>query len=754
MSAGAIQELQSRLAKAASAPDLDFGQILELSSQLAALDPANVRFSADASLISRLGEQLVARQETAVSELVKNAYDADATYARLIFSGTERLGGRLHIRDDGVGMDRTELVDGFMRLASRSKIQHPRSLLFDRQRAGRKGIGRFAAQRLGNVLTLVTQTENAEKALQVKIDWRDFEVEGNLFRIASRIEEIDKDRPKGTTLIIDGLRETWSDAQIQRVYRYIQDLVQPFPLAPVAKNSRSRKDPGFTVVLSRLVGVKEVEVASEDKMLFQHAVARITGTVNEKGVATWRIESSRLKIDEREALSAHSKTPGVAFSILRKVNFTAHYFIWSEVPPLVAPALKELVRTRGGIRLYRNGFRVLPYGEADNDWLQLDETSRQRAVLPAIANINWVGFVEIRDAEGRYFEETSSREGLLHNAAYEELVTFVLASLKAATLRVAAARGRKGKAGKSRKDKLPPSERLKEVANDLDGIAEKIDKDAKRLGQSTPPESTVLRDFARRVRLEANTTTELIQELAMLRVLGGLGLTIAVFTHEVSHRLLNLSAKVRNVVAKLGDENPARKLLDDVSAHVDLLESYTGYFDSAVSENVRRELREQDIGVILWRFIREFTPAIERDNISFDSPAIREELGLVSRPMHPSEWTSILTNLLTNSIKAIRARTGTAKGRIFIGAWREDDILFLDFADNGIGIPANNEERIFDAFFTTTGGGEITGGLPGTGLGLTIIRDIIVAAGGDIYVAPPPEGYSTCLRIEIPAGKE
>jgi signal transduction histidine kinase len=751
----AFEELRTKLSKALEQSKPDFGRILELSNQLAALDPVNVRFTADASLISRLGEQLVARQETAVSELVKNAYDADATYARLIFGGTDRVGGRLLMRDDGVGMSREELIDGFMRLAARIKIHNPQSRLFDRQRAGRKGIGRFAAQRLGKVLTLVTQTKGAEKALEVKIDWRDFEAEGNLFRIANQIREVNKERPQGTTLIIDVLREAWTDAQIQRVYRYIQDLVQPFPLAPISGNAKSKKDPGFKVVMSRLVGIKEIEVASEDKMLFQHAVAKISGRVDNNGVATWRIESSRLKIDEEEALSADSKTPNVPFSVLRSVNFAAYYFIWSEVPPMVAPSLKELVRTRGGIRLYRNGFRVFPYGDPDNDWLELDETSRRRAVLPAIANINWVGFVEIRDPEGRYFEETSSREGLLRNAAYEELVAFVLASLKAGTLRVAVARNRKGKAGKSRKDSLPPSERLKEVANDLEGIAEKMNRDARRRGQSAPAESLVLRDVAHRVRLEANTTTELIQELAMLRVLGGLGLTIAVFTHEVSHRLLNLSAKVQKVVKGLAAADPVRKLLDDVSAHVDLLESYTGYFDSAVSENVRREMQEQDIGVVLWKFIREFTPVVERDNIEFAKPDIQEELGLVTKPMHPSEWTSILTNLLTNSIKAIRARGATReKGRILIRSWREDVTLFIDFADNGIGIPANNEGRIFDAFFTTTGGGGATGGLPGTGLGLTIIRDIIVGSGGEIYVTPPPDGYATCLRIEVPAGKE
>jgi signal transduction histidine kinase len=405
------------------------------------------------------------------------------------------------------------------------------------------------------------------------------------------------------------------------------------------------------------------------------------------------------------------------------------------------------------VRLYRNGFRVLPYGEPDNDWLGLDETSRKRAVLPAIANINWIGFVEIRDPEGRYFEETSSREGLLRNHAYDELVDFVLRSFKEATLRVATARGRKGKAGKNRKDALPPMERLKEVAVDLEALAEKMQRAAAKRGDVAAPEASVLRDVARRVKLEAAASAELIQELAMLRVLSGLGLTIGMYSHEVSHRLLSLGGRIHELAESLPPNARTTKLLKETAAHVQLLESYTAYFDTAVSENIRRELAPQPLGTILWDFVRELKPILERDNIVFSDPDIREDQGLETRPMHPSEWTSILMNLLTNSVKAIRRNPRPRTGKLLLKAWREEATIFVDFADNGVGIPEKIHERIFDAFFTTTSD-DSPDGLRGTGLGLKIVRDIVMAAGGQIYVTPPPASYSTCFRIEIPANPE
>lgn len=76
-------------------PDLDYGQVLDLASKLARRDPENVRFFTDASLIQRLGRELVVKQETAVSELVKNAFDADATKVVLTFINTDNPGGKV-----------------------------------------------------------------------------------------------------------------------------------------------------------------------------------------------------------------------------------------------------------------------------------------------------------------------------------------------------------------------------------------------------------------------------------------------------------------------------------------------------------------------------------------------------------------------------------------------------------------------------------------------------------------------------------
>jgi len=144
-----LEALRAALVANLQQPHLNYSQILELSTEIARHDRDFVRFTVDAGHINRLGRELVARQETAVSELVKNAYDADAATVKLSFEDTIQLGGRLTISDNGNGMDRQQLIDGFMRLSSTDKVSNPISPIYKRKRAGRKGIGRFAAQRLG-----------------------------------------------------------------------------------------------------------------------------------------------------------------------------------------------------------------------------------------------------------------------------------------------------------------------------------------------------------------------------------------------------------------------------------------------------------------------------------------------------------------------------------------------------------------------------------------------------------------------------
>jgi len=758
-------KLRKQLLKQLETEDFDYGRFLELTLELSEFDEDNVRFSVDASHISRLGRELVVKKETAVAELVKNAYDADSTQVTLNFENAELAGGRLIIEDDGQGMTREQLIAGFMRLSTTEKIRQPYSPKFHRLRAGKKGIGRFAAHRLGKKIIIITQTRKSISALKVEINWSKFKENSDLITISNQIIEVEKIKNQGTTIVVDDLEDGWTIASLERVYRYLTDLVQPFPISKILE--MDSRDPGFEIKIYNTTSNEKLEVASADKLIFENALANIEASVDEKGYGSWTLKSKQLGIKEKKNYSKDGKNKEpFKFERLRNINLRAFYYIYNTsqtnyLPKHLNTLITSLAKERGGIRVYRNGFRVLPFGEPENDWLGLDARTARREILPPGRNRNFFGFVELVDPKGNIFEETSSRTGLIDNLAFQELTVFLQSILTEAVLRIAELREKKLRPTAR---VIPIEDRLKKTTENLKQILTDIksssDNTSVTKSNAQPSVEQLVLDTISsleeitKVQVEENKV--LINEISMLRVLASLGLAIGQFNHEIRHMFPALLADASSLIqAESGREYEiATRLRNNIQS----FRTYTSYFDKSVSANARRETAIQDVGKILRSFWDVITPACQRRGIEFPEPTIHG-YDLFTIPMHSSEWTSILFNLFTNSRKAI-VRAGRDIGKILVIAGKEKGNIYIEFADNGDGIPSEDRERIFDAFFTTS----LTSltdldenedeDLLGTGLGLKILKDIVTSYNGEIALVGAPRGYVTCFRIEIPSASK
>ena len=747
-----LDDLKQELDALAKQGETDFQRIAEVAAAIAKREPGIVRFSTDAAMIHRLGRELVAKQETALAELVKNAYDADATICTVRVD--DDYGGSMQIIDDGNGMSRADIESGFMRLANDVKVRNPVSPKYHRSRAGRKGIGRFATERLGRRLTIITQTESEPHGWTLAIDWSAFGKGGDLNMIANPIVESPKEKPYGTRLVIEGLNDVWSDPDLRRVFRYLLTLLKPSYEQGQGEGSGS-----FAVQMQR--GNVDVgnprTVANIESEILGRAVAVIEAKIDDVGNATWWFSSNRVGLPSDAEPVSLGRTGPVPCKFARSVELKAYYFIQSsDFLGHSTSAIHDFLQEHGGISLYRNGYRVPPYGDQYDDWLRLDY---KKTTFAPITSRTFLGYVAVTDVGGTMFEETSSREGLIENEAFREVRDVMSWSLEAAVRRIESARG-KGRRRKSRD--ASAGER---AANEAEAAARQIEQvlsNPSVAAAVTLADQAHLRTALDRVKEATAATAEvarerddLLKEVSLLRILASMGLTIAEFTHDFSHLAQTLELNANQIRR---DAETSRETLEMSLARFEgqfrQVRAYTAHFSNMITSNASRDLLPID----LYDFVRAFKndmTVLERRGfaITVEQPA---EYDIYTTKMHPSEWSSILLNLLTNSIKAVNRAQRTGKIHLRVGKEGMDSV-FLEFSDNGDGIPAANRERIFDAFFTTTGGA--VAGAPdsvqavGTGLGLKIVADIVQSVGGRAEVVDPPKGYVTTVRITVPASE-
>lgn len=491
-------------------------------------------------------------------------------------------------------------------------------------------------------------------------------------------------------------------------------------------------------------------------MFFEHALAEITGKVDNDGYMHLTLKSSKLGYREKTFL-LNKDNP---FEALKNISLKAYYFVYGTdtIPKQIETLIREKSKTDGGIRLYRNGFRVAPYGDRGNDWLALDASVRRRTILPVHGNTNFFGFIEVNNDYGEQFEETSSREGLLHNFAFEELEEFGYKTLVESVLKIAETRGIK----QSTDQKVWKKEPEEVISDAISGLKEIIDNQDETNNDIENNDSTLTKDKLFEIAQELETAQkeqqerkqEFIKEMNLLRILAALGLTIGEFIHEIKQYQSTLQHDIKNIETSTTLENVFH-VNKRVKLNLEGLSTYVSYFDEAFSANVQRELKPIDLRKVVYALKTTLEADITKRKIEFTEPKFNG-FDLYTCAMHKSEWASILFNFYTNSRKAInRAKVN---GKIFIECGKVRNTVYLEFSDNGDGIQLENREKIFNAFYTTSMPvGKVVKTheeMTGTGLGLKIVRDIIISYGGKIFVKEPIKRHSTTIRIELPWEKE
>nr|MBC8273800.1 sensor histidine kinase [Chloroflexota bacterium] len=827
-------------------------------------------FDINAAVVKQLGEELVSDEITALIELVKNAYDADANYASVVVDTNNVLDneslyfsevngfvptrGYVIVEDDGIGMESNEIENGWLTISFsyKRKMRAEGRLTPKKRRTplGDKGLGRLSTQRLGHRLEMFTCKDRAaswESQEQGKVagdgskiehhvafDWSDFTEDMRLSAVPVHWSSETKEKPRrGTKLVItDLLRpEVWLGEAQRKLVGQLSQLIFPFEevrpfnvyltingtrfdLETIAESLRDIAVSRFSfsfdehddkklrihgkIRLTRLKGIGQEREELYDQLVGQDQgqefYAYLTNPENRLslpkaryiGEGGWFISyedvldlssMGELALDSGEFANPGKFHGEIDEFFFRGVNLESLEDVFSK-----AADYRDFVRQHVGVRVYRDGFGIRPYGLNGSDWLNLGgaQTSGLSYYPPRPQNV--IGYVALTAKDNLELKEKTDREGfvdtLYSRNFFRILGNFVdILGVFFNNLGRSYNEYRKQYVEKSplfiSPDRFIPEVReitsvalsvqhqverldsgLDQVTGSIQGIVDRTKHTPLLASEEERELSPILVDAHRKLDEARNLVQELrslLQKLQRLEPtadslearikiledqltqfseLAGLGLTAEALSHEihsVADRLARQTKDLSNSLRKRGIVN------------ADLV-GYTEYVNSAIS-TLRKQLshlapslryvRERKDRIDVRKFFSELeefysSGRFKRSGIQI---LLEKPFDAFSILINKGKLTQVADNIVLNSeywLREAMRRGDITEPKVMIRSKRP----FVAIYDNGIGIDPSIETSLFQPFVTTKPKDV------GRGLGLFIVRELLDSSGCSISLLP------------------
>lgn len=713
-----------------------------------------IHFSPYARLLTMLGDQLIKNERIALIEIIKNSYDADASWAKVTFEGFDTEykalpGAQIVIEDDGLGMAREVLREHWVspatpikKLAKAIDDTTPKG----RKIQGEKGIGRFAILKLGRKVEIVTRPPASKKEYLLTLDLSRFdddllEKDGVPQKILLKDIEITfQERPAkaiipgavklgnrqlqradhGTRITISHLRSEWDRSKVDEVYDDLIRLQSVFLLRAVQQEEeKTKRDPkGFEVSIFR---GKHYEPHSE-RYLSQLATLLKDNTVLrlEDGCYDEQKKRFTFNLDGRPEILPLSDPSLTGLRIFRDrfgkkgerlqsqtttcgpFKFGFYIFDFSKDAKgkhSLDFEDKQLIK-KHRIYLYRDEIRVYPYGDPKDDWLEIDAYRGTISAGQFLSNDQVVGFVNITQTQNPQLKDKTSREGLIDTGAPTEDFLTLIKLLLAWIRQKPYARYRQRLIEKSGLD-AHKRERVTRAFEELDKAVEG-NAEAKLALTRARKSYKLERDY-------------LVQRAETTEQLAGVGLSVETASHDImavmSRALGTLDALLQHAIkgGKL-DWNDVERDLSALRGMLSFVESQLKNIQLLFksSKQRRKDVRVSDV---LEKVYRLFQPTLESEKIAYDvvtrgSPLVVKTTDAV--------LLQLFLNLFDNAVYWLEGDKATKE--ILITMNGDDQSLI--FSDSGPGVRSDDAPYIFEPFFS--GKGE-----EGRGLGLYIARQLL-----------------------------
>lgn len=412
-------------------------------------------FSITPRVIAHLGEDLIKNDSIALLELVKNAYDANASECTIDFLvDTENKLSKITIIDNGIGMDTDTIKNAYLVIGTDYKKKELSNKLKNNKYSGRyplgeKGIGRLGVHKLGNKIYIYTKSQKCNE-VELVIDWEklndaekinDFKIEINE---NLKPKYINSKIKTGTIIIIENLKTKWDRRQIREIYRNLTSLHSPF----------TKSDDEFKVKITSnsdlFKGLSDFEDIINAGLYFCHC--KMKGKYITNFSYKFKPWDTLLKLDKGRIISIKelknidkcligikdSESPGKSIKDLYEIDLNKEGVGEIEFDLVIfekdaqifnyvnaeKSSINKYLSENGGIRVYRDNVRIYDYGERDNDWLGID-IRRVHRVGGNVSNNIILGSVRINRIQSFGLREKTNREGFIENQPYKAFVDAV-----------------------------------------------------------------------------------------------------------------------------------------------------------------------------------------------------------------------------------------------------------------------------------------------------------------------------------------
>lgn len=663
-----------------------------------------LHFSASTSVKNLFGQGLVTDQIAAVFELVKNSYDADATEVNINFLGLNTSNPTVVISDNGTGMDLDDIENRWMIIGTDSKKKSMFSPIFCRPLNGDKGIGRFSVDRLGAYLYMEAQKRGSSTKFSADFDWSLFDGESkNINDIdIPYIEKKNFGNEHGVTLSITKLRDNWNEDKLKELYRNLRQFKSPFSQEDNFKIYITAPEYNYNkreVTVEKLDGVSSLWINAEVE---RESLDIIRITVNRDGLEYESVQKNLYNFGSVQAQI-------YVFNQGDKIRFVNRYGL--------------RVREYGNIRLYRDDFRIYPYGEAKNDWLDIDRRQTQ-GMMRFFGTRDIIGYIQTSKESNVNLKPLTNRQGLEENEAFQQLREFVV-EICLKTL----------ESYYFKQVKKGVNETIKNTKAEIVGAVEGLEKIAIDIKTVNPEASQKIRDFTSTIKKQQKSQLQYVQDQQEIVKVYSRIAQKETFLHKLIHQSMihvnDANVAMDNFIKVTNIDYKNREKLKVIHNYID---DALALLKTVRDDVVKKRTKSlQDIAKLAQRYIIENGAYFEKNSVK----VTLNVKGDLNYNIDAGDIKAILNNLATNAVKSL-CQVFDRPRYLRFELYKTDKFVIIKCIDNGIGIKETERERIFDPFQSTTNG---------FGLGLTIVDEITKEYGGALELMDTDIG--ACFSVKL-----